>query len=126
MKDLFYLGGSTFMGTLTVLFVITTAWIIYHFVSGYNSKQANKEKTLKMIEYGKSMGLFTMIVGFLGQMVGFVSMFEAIEQAADINPNMVFGGIKVTMICPIYGMLIFLFTLLLWFSARMLIEKKFE
>ena len=126
MKELFYMGGPQFMGALTVLFVITTAWIVYHFLRGYYSKQANQEKILKMIEYGKSMGLFTMIVGFLGQMVGFIAMFEAIEQVSNVDPKLVYGGIKVTMICPIYGMLIFLFTLLLWFAASMLIERKHE
>lgn len=126
MKELFYSGGSGFMGALTVLFVISTAWIVYHFLRGYYSKQAKQETTLKMLEYGKSMGLFTLIVGFLGQMMGFVAMFDAIELAADINPNMVFGGIKVTMICPMYGMLIYLFTLLIWFVASLFIEKKFE
>ena len=130
MKDLFIKGGPTFMGILTILLVITTAWIIYHFIIAYNSKQANQEKFLRKIEYGKSMGLFALTTGILGQMVGLRAMFDAIEDAIekgiDINPALILGGIKVTMICIIYGILIYLLSLVLWFVASMLIEKKFN
>jgi hypothetical protein len=74
------------------------------------------------------MGLFAMIVGISGQMVGFYAMFSAIEDAIekgmDVNPVMVFGGIKVTMIVTVYGILIYLLSLLLWFVASIIIDKK--
>jgi len=124
MKDLFFMGGSIFMGILTMLLIVTTAWIIYHFIKAYNSKQANQEQSLRSIEYGKSMGLFTMMVGILGQMVGLSAMFSAIAQVDVVIPKLVYEGIKATMICPIYGILIYLFSLLLWFIASMVIEKK--
>ena len=118
------------MGILTILLVITTAWFIYHFVIGYNSKQANQEKLLKKLEYGKSIGLFAMIVGLLGQMIGFFSMFSVIEELTATGealiPHMVFGAIKVTMIVTMYGILIYLFSLILWFVTSFLIEKKLE
>ncbi len=130
MKDLFYQGGPQFMGALTVLLIITTTWMVYHFVVAFTSKQTDKEKMLRKIEYGKSMGLFALITGILGQMIGLTAMFSAIEDATQIGkeiiPTLVFGGIKVTMICTIYGILIYLFSLILWFIASLLIEKKFK
>jgi len=81
-----------------------------------------------MFGYGKSMGLFALITGIIGQMIGLYSMFSAIEDTVikgnEVIPELVFGGIRVTMIVTIYGMLIFLFSLLLHFVASMLIEKK--
>ena len=128
MKDLFFRGGPAFMGILTILLIITTAWIIYHFVKAYNSKDANHEKYLRRIEYGKSMGLFALVTGIMGQMIGLSAMFSAIEdvieKAIDVNPALVFGGIKVTMICTIYGLLIYLLSLVLWFVTTIMIEKK--
>jgi hypothetical protein len=130
MKDLFFKGGPTFMGILTILLIITTAWIIYHFVIGYNSKQANQEKFLRRIEYGKSMGLFALVTGIIGQMIGLYTMFsvieELIEKGTEVNPALVFGAVKVTMICTFYGILIYLFSLVLWFVASILIEKKLK
>ena len=83
---------------------------------------------LRRFGYGKSMGLFTLVTGIVGQMIGLYSMFSAIEEVSakgeEVIPSLVFGGIKVTMIVTIYGMLIYLFSLLLWFLSSTLIEKK--
>ena len=128
MKDLFFMGGPAFMAILTLLLIITTAWIIYHFMISYKSKQTNKENMLRKIGYGKSMGLFTMIVGITGQMNGLYAMFSVIEEVTtkgtDVNIALVFEGIKVTMICTIYGIIIYLISLVLWFAASTVIEKK--
>jgi hypothetical protein len=128
MKNMFIKGGPLFMGALSIILVFTTAWIIYHFIVAYNSKQADKTDSLRKLGYGKLMGIFALVTGILGQMVGFTAMFEAIEQVlaggGEVKPELVFEGIKATMIVTIYGMLIFLFSLLLWFVATILIEKK--
>lgn len=130
MKDLFFMGGPKYMAILTVLFIITTAWIIYQFIVVYTSKQGDKQNMLRKIGYGKSMGLFTLIVAITGQMSGFYHMFLSIEEAMgkgiEISPALVYGGIKVTMICTFYGMFIYLFSWLLWFAASLTIEKKFK
>ena len=127
MKSIFIKGGPLFIGILSVLLVISTAWIIYHFILAYNSKQADKAASLRKLGYGKLMGLFALVTGILGQMVGLVEMFDAIEQVKAngelIKPELVFGGIKATMIATIYGILIYLFSLLLWFVTTMLLEK---
>lgn len=130
MKELFFMGGPQFMGTLTILLVITTAWFIYHFIISYSSKKINQEKLLRLFDYGKSIGLFALVTGIVGQMNGLYAMFSAIEEAIqrgeEVIPALVFGGIRVTMIVTIYGMLIYLFSLLLWFIASILVEKKFK
>lgn len=124
IKRQFIAGGYEFMSVLTLLLIITTAWIIYQFIIGYNSKQANREKTLRMLEYGKSMGLFALVTGFLGQMAGLANMFSVLKDVPEVKPELVYGAIGVTTISATYGVLIYLFSLLLWFTATMIIEKK--
>lgn len=128
MDTLFFLGGPVYMAILTLLLVATTAWIIYHFFIAYRIKQTDRATHLRRLGYGKTMGLFTMIVGITGQMNGIYAMFSTIEEVtargAAIQPELVFEGIKVTMICTLYGIAIYLLSLLLWFVASMLIEKK--
>lgn len=118
------------MGVLSVFLVISTAWIIYHFILAYNSKQAGKAAPLRKLGYGKLMGLFALVTGILGQMVGLVEMFDAIEHVKAngelIKPELVFGGIKATMVVTMYGILIYLFSLLLWFVTTMLLEKYYN
>ena len=128
LKRTFMEGGPTFMGILTILLIITTAWIIFQFVVAYRSKETNLVKSLRMIGYGKTLGLFALVTGILGQLIGFTAMFDAIGSAMaageEVNPILVYGGIKVTMIVTIYGILIYLFSLLLWFIASSILEKK--
>lgn len=124
MKDLFYMGGLLFMSILSVLLVIMVAWYIYNFLGIANPQKRNKEKLLQNMKYGRSIGLFAMITGILGQLIGIYAAFSAIERAADISPAIVFGGIKVSMITTLYGILIYLFSILLWFVFSQIIERK--
>ncbi|WOK04813.1 MotA/TolQ/ExbB proton channel family protein [Imperialibacter roseus] len=125
MIKFFYTGGN-FMSILTIELVIITAWIIYQLVTGYNSKQPNKEEILRKISYGKSMGFFALATGFLGQMFGLMGAFSVIKQHPDIKIEYIFDGVGVSMISATYGVFIFLFSMILWFVASMVIEKKFK
>ncbi len=130
MKNLFFMGGPGFMAILTLFLIITTAWFIYHFVIIFNSKNVDRQKILRKLDYGKSMGLFTLVTGIIGQMIGLFAMFSAIENVVqkgeEIIPALVYGGIKVTMIVTIYGLIIYLFSLALWFIASIIVDKKFK
>ena len=42
-------------------------------------------------------------LGFIGTVVGMVQAFDAIEQAGDISPTVVAGGMKVALITTIFG-----------------------
>ena len=101
-------------------------WILYHFIAGYNSKESNLEIVRRRMGYGKSIGLFAMITGIFGQLIGFYEAFSAIENAGDISPGLVYGGIKVSMITTLYGISIYLISLMLWFAASIFIERKLE
>lgn len=122
----FVAGGYQFMSALSLELIIATAWIIYHFVKGYNSKQAKREKILRKIGYGKSMGLFALATGFLGQMIGLIGMFQVLSEHPDVEPQKIYGAIRVTMISATYGVCIYLFSLILWFIASYIVEKKTE
>jgi biopolymer transport protein ExbB/TolQ len=102
------------------------AWFLYHFIAVFNSKKSSLEAVLRRIGYGKSIGLFAMITGILGQLIGFYQAFSAIENAGDISPALVYGGIKVSMITTLYGISIYLISLMIWFSFSVIIERILE
>ena len=126
IKYNFFAGGYEFMSVLTLELIIASAWIIYQFVKGYNSKQPKKETILRKIGYGKSMGVFALVTGFLGQMIGLMGVFDVIKAHPDIKTEYIFDGVGVTMISPTYGVLIFLFTMILWFITSYIIERKYK
>ena len=44
--------------------------------------------------------------GFLGTVIGMVEAFDAIEQAGDISPSLVAGGIKVALLTTVFGLIV--------------------
>lgn len=126
MKNLFYMGGPLFMGILTVVLIVMVAWTIYHFLPVLLNKEINVVKTALKLKHVKTIGTFGLVTGILGQMIGLFSAFDAIEQAESISHNLLAGGLKVSSICTIYGILIFLFSLILWFICDNVLTAKSE
>ncbi len=128
IKELFYLGGIEFMVMLTILLIIIIVWFTYHFVLAHYSKKVTIEKVLRRLGYGKIMGLFTLVFGICGSMLGLYSIIinseDITENGMKPVPELVLETIRVTMIVTIYGLLIYLFSLLFWFIATTLIKKK--
>jgi len=124
MSELFYMGGPLFMSMLTLLLILMVSWIIYQFFYYYGADEEKQQIALRKLKYGRSIGLFALIMGILGQLIGFYSAFSAIEEMGNVSPAMMFGGIKVSMITTIYGILIYLLSLLLWFLSSLIIERK--
>ena len=96
----FMMGGPLFMGILTLVGV---AMLVAFFLK----KNAVKQ-----------LGLLALAVGVLGQMIGLFGAFEAIESAGGVSQPMLAGGLKVSSITTIYGLLIYVISLLLRTAKR--------
>lgn len=71
------------------------------------------EKQVLTIKDIKAIGIFAIVWGVFGQSIGLFSALQAMEAAADISPQMIYGGIKVSFITTLYGMFIFLLSWLI-------------
>lgn len=118
------MGGATFMSILSLLLILMLSWMAYHLTKHLSSEQDTKERALQKMKEGKAIGLFALIVGILGQLVGLYVAFAFIAEAGDINPGIIFNGLKVSMITTLYGIIIYLISIGLWFGANQLIDKK--
>ena len=112
------------MSILSILLVIIVFWIMYYSIRFFSSSGYQKEYTLRKLKYGRSIGLFALVTGILGQLIGLYMAFSTIEQVGDISPTLVFAGLKVSMITTMYGMVIYLFSVLLWFVASTVVDKR--
>ena len=124
MKDWFVMGGSLFMSILTILLVIIVAVSVYFAVTIAGGKASEKANFKQQLRYVKSLGLFTMITGILGQLIGLFSAFTAIEAAGDVSPAMLAGGLKISMITSLTGIVIYLISIIIWFLLDLFYEKK--
>jgi hypothetical protein len=93
-------GGPFFMYPLLLLLILILILIVKGFL-----KKGNIEKTSSLIS---SIALFAIVWGFLGQIIGLISAFDAIEAAGDISPAILAGGLKISALSPAFGMFVFL------------------
>ncbi len=123
MKEWFIMGGSLFMSILTILLVIVVAVSVYFVVTISSGKAKEKANFRHQLKYVKSIGLFTMITGILGQMIGLMEAFGAIEEMGDISPSIMAGGLKISMITTLTGIVIYLISIAIWFLLDLWYQK---
>jgi len=105
------------MSLLTIVFAIAIAMFIVTLIQS----KANKLEEVKFdrqVGYIKSLGLLALVIGMLGQFIGLFIAFEVVSMSPDISPAIMAGGVKVSMITSIYGMIIFVISYLLWFGIN--------
>ncbi len=111
------------MGILTLVLLVVLALAVWNAVSVLKGETTDRERQLERFSYLKSAGLFGLICGILWQMIGLYQAFGAIQQVESISPAMLAGGLRVSTISTIYGMLIFLLAYLVWFGLMALRPK---
>lgn len=97
----FYMGGPLFMGMLTLIFIALIVAAVL--------KKGVKE-----------IGLLALAMGFLGQLIGLMGAFEGIEAMGGVSQSMLAGGLKVSSITSIYGLLIYIISLIVQVVQRFL------
>lgn len=94
------------MSILTIIFIGVLATAVVYWMK--------KEATDKDLNLIKSVGLLALVIGVLGQLIGLFSAFQAIEQMGSVSPAMLAGGLKVSSITTMYGLLIYIISLIIW------------
>jgi len=67
------------------------------------------------------VGWFAIAIGFLGQTFGLIMAFDTIQAMGDLSPQMVAGGLKLTLLSSLFGVVSFLIArleiiILVWMS----------
>ena len=103
------------MGVLTLLLLIMLIVAVINGMPLFRVDSNSKGDEFRKLGYIKSLGLLALIVGVMGQLIGLYYAFNAVEAADDISPAILAGGLKVSLIAPIYGFFIFILSYLIWF-----------
>lgn len=118
MTDLFNQGGPLFMGILTLLLLVVLAMAVYRFIQINRGDVEHETSFRYRLGDIKSVGLFSLVFGIFTQLLGLYQAFSAIEMAGGVSPGILMGGLKVSMISTMYGMIIFLISYLLWMGLN--------
>ena len=114
MIDLFYAGGQFAMSLLTLVAVISIILLIVSTLRFTKSDESYKN-TLTWV---RELGIFALVLGIFFQLTGLYQAFQAIELAGDVSPSLLAGGLKVSSISTIYGMLIFIISWVGYFGLK--------
>ena len=93
--ELFMEGGPIGMAVLTILLVLMlfAAW--------------------KAPAWVREIGLAALVWGFFWQVAGIYQMLDVLQTLSDVSTSVIYGGAKVTLVPAMYGMLIFIASLII-------------
>lgn len=63
-------------------------------------------------------GGWAAVVGVLGTLVGIAMAARAIERIGRVSESLVWGGIRVALIPTVFGLLVLIVALVVWFALR--------
>ncbi len=119
MMDLFYKGGPIFMSILSLILVVILSASAFVLFSIFYTRAGRLDKRFKGIELIKSLGLLALVIGLLGQLIGLFSAFRAVKMGEVESTSTLFAeGFKVSMVSSIYGVVIFGFTMVVWWGFK--------
>jgi hypothetical protein len=112
--------GGPYMKVISVMAVLMICITVWKAWEVFGKKQAN----FKLLDLILMAGSLAAAVGIFSQIVGIVQALEAIRAAADVSPQIVMGGAIVSFYAPIWGFLVFIFSLMLYFILKEIIKAR--
>ena len=112
-------GGPFFMFIITLLGL---SMFFFAVKSGIRIFM-KKDYSGKGLDFILMFGSLSFILGLLGQAIGMFQAFEVIQEAGDISPSLVAGGLRVSMITPLYGIFYFILSIPVWVIFREIVKK---
>ncbi|MFC2152734.1 hypothetical protein ACFLSE_09410 [Bacteroidota bacterium] len=122
LKRNFIDGGPFFMTLHYIMWILVIIFII-RFLRNYYSKHRNIKKLEKFNSTIIFIGAFGFLLSLFYRYLGIYGALSAIEVAQDISPSLIMGGLRVSLIAPLYSLFLFLVTSIIWFIFRNLLRK---
>jgi len=122
MIDLFFQGGSLFMTVILLTGLGAIIWSLLTLIKFLKLGLVSK-RHLDAILFLGSLSFF---LGLLGQGIGLSNALNSIQAFPAVTQAAVAGGLKVSMIPPLTGAILFSIASIFWFIIRYINAKKLE
>ena len=117
MAELFAQGGI-FMWPLAFLGLAALVIALKKAVDVFGAPEEPASYHRPMINAVLQLGIFSFFFGILSQAIGLIEALQAIEMMGDVSPAMLAGGLRVSMIAPVFGLVIFLTCFAIWSALK--------
>ena len=61
----------------------------------------------------KEIGLIAFACGFMFTLIGFMQAADVIRELGDVSQNVIWGGVKVALIPVVYGIIVYIISLII-------------
>ena len=123
MVRYFFEGGKWFMGTLSILFLVILSLSVIAGTLAIKSSSSNADKIKNLIGYIRSVALFTLVFGIFSQILGLIDIFDYLaNKNSEIAPAILAKGIKITCWSTIYGLIIYMVSILITLGLKLRIN----
>lgn len=114
-------GGAMFMSLIYMLWIAVVFLVVKTAINTTGNKPEKLQ--LRQNSWILFLGSFGFLLGIFGQMIGLFQAMRAVENAGDISPALIAGGLKVSLIAPLYGFALLLVSGIAWFVLRKIIQN---
>ena len=102
------------MGILTSILIFMTAWAVYHFLPVIAKRDTTLKQSRVKLKHIRTIGSVALIFGIFSQLLGLYHAFDVIAEAGDISVSLMMKGLELSMIPTLYGIIIFIISLIVW------------
>lgn len=97
-------GGPLSMSLIVISFLL----ILFLIVRAAMKLKAPSHIFQKAISLINQLALLALVIGLFSQFIGLIQVFDAFEALGDVNPSLFAGGLKLTLLPPVFGGFVFL------------------
>ncbi len=119
--------GGGFMYFLAVFLLIIIGLAVKQIIGIYQHKKHNTGHPLRGVDAILFWGVMSLVTGILGHFIGLQYLTETIAKKPDITEmglRMNAGGYGATLHAVIFGSLILIFSLIIWYAFK-LVNKQY-
>ena len=116
LKQNFMDGGPGFMTLHYLMWILVISFTV---IAIKNIRNRNYKKLEKLNTSILFIGGFGLLFSLFYRTMGMYSAFSVLETTSDISPTLVAGGLKSSLVAPLYSLFLFLVTSVIWFVLRL-------
>lgn len=118
-------GNLKIMGILSLLFLAVLSLSVISLVAVLKSRETNADRIGNLIGYIKSISLFTLVFAIFGQILGLLNIFNYLAGSEiEVAANALATAIKLTFHSTIFGIMIYLFSILAVLGLKLILNWK--
>ena len=114
----YYSAGGMFMTPLTLLGIAALVLAIKKVMDVYITAKQPAASHRSAVNIILQLGILSFFLGILAQAMGLIDMLQVVEQVGGVSPALLAGGLKVSMIAPVYGLLILAGSYIVWMVLK--------